>query len=120
MHPCLLMLKHWPERQASNLMHTSRSLLKYSLGTETGGCSSCSPFAVLQDTSISQRDVSCAGAQGLPLDHLALEASGTCVPSPTRLYESVSLRPLSVTQIVTAVRGHLYIMWLWVACGVSS
>lgn len=37
----LLILKHWPEEQASNLTQTLKSLLTYPLGIETGGHHLC-------------------------------------------------------------------------------
>ena len=87
----LLILKHQPEGQASNLTHTSGSLLEYSPGTETGGCHLCtlplpcsrapvSPGRELLHASAAQIFV--AAAKGMHLNRLALEARGVCVAVP--------------------------------------
>lgn len=51
----LLILEPWPEGQASNLTHTSKSLLKHSRDRGWQVPSLCCPFAVFQSTSISQK-----------------------------------------------------------------
>lgn len=91
----LLIVKPWPERQPSNLTHSSRSLLEYSPEIETGSWAPffhC-PFATLQSTSISWKRAlyvcgtlsSAVAAQRMPPACLALEARGSCVPGHVRL-----------------------------------
>lgn len=120
-----------PEKQASNLTHTSGSLLEHSSGTETGGCYLCSlPLPCSKAPASPRREIlHMSGAQifgatakGMHLNFLALETRGFVFLSHGIIIIDVTQKgahaPLSGTQIlVTSAREHLYIAWLWEPVG---
>lgn len=80
--------------KASYLTHTSRSPLEHTPGTETGGCHPCTlplPYSRAPVSPerellhVSGAPIFVAAVQGTPLDCLALEARGTCIPGPMGL-----------------------------------
>lgn len=90
----LLTLKPWPKGQASNLTHTSRSLLKHSLGMENGRhhltlslC--CAPehqyFPKERRLHVPGAPIFPAATQDMILDRLALKAGGACIPDHMQL-----------------------------------
>lgn len=78
----MLILKHRPEGQAFNLMHTFRTLPEHSLGAKTNRCHLCTltlpcsraPLPPRREHLHSSSDpIFVATTQGIPLDHLVME-----------------------------------------------
>lgn len=115
----LLILKHCPEGQTSYLTHILKSLLELYAETETGKHHVCTLLLMYYRAPVSpSRELLymssvnfVAVTYRMPLDCLALEATGACVPGPIRLIINVTQKgaqPLSGAPIfATAARGHL-------------